>query len=314
MSKPATRRLTNINFEKEGAHVALVGKHQGGPANGITTLVTKATDQISPTVVEKATEVTVTLPFPEFLRRFFCMYWEDAEVLSMALGFGSSDDEEDTEEEPFEDAYKAYLDKKVANIQIMKSIYTSNDVEKSLSELTPTQMLELLQTQAEVEKAMSSALPVGVSLQDKPTDNGTTMDHILKSVHEEIVTKAVADAVAPVQEALDEQTTVLKAAQEQLEVFKEAAAAAKVEVRKSALAAQVPAEKVEALLKAYSALDDEAFAVALDMHTVQKSATDASDMMVETGLNGQGEQDAAKVDKVAEILKQKYPTKTSETK
>lgn len=30
------RRLTNIKFEHEGAHVALVGKHQGGPANGVT--------------------------------------------------------------------------------------------------------------------------------------------------------------------------------------------------------------------------------------------------------------------------------------
>jgi hypothetical protein len=308
MSKPATRRLTNINFEQEGAHVALVGKHQGGPANGITTLVTKATDQIEQTVVDKATEVTVTLPFPEFLRRFFCMYWEDAEVLSMALGYGSSEDSEVV------DSYQDYLDAKVANINILKSVYTAVDVEKALSELAPALMLELLQTQQEVEKAMSSALPVGESLEDKPSDNGVTMDHILKSAHEEIVAKSVKDAVEAVQKALDEQAVVLKAAQDQLEVFKQAADAAKVEVRKSALAAQVPAEKVEALLKAYSALDDEAFAVALDMHTVQKAATDASDMMTETGLNGIGEQDQSKVDKVAEILKSKYPTKKLETK
>lgn len=52
MSK-AKRRLTNINFEREGSHVALVGKHQGGPANGITTLVTKATNDISEEDVEK---------------------------------------------------------------------------------------------------------------------------------------------------------------------------------------------------------------------------------------------------------------------
>lgn len=38
----AKRRLTNITFEHEGAHVALVGKHQGGPANGVTTLIAKA--------------------------------------------------------------------------------------------------------------------------------------------------------------------------------------------------------------------------------------------------------------------------------
>jgi hypothetical protein len=30
----AKRRLTDINFNKEGAHVALVSKDLGGPANG----------------------------------------------------------------------------------------------------------------------------------------------------------------------------------------------------------------------------------------------------------------------------------------
>lgn len=40
----AKRRLTNITFEHEGAHVALVGKHQGGAANGHTTLITKGFD------------------------------------------------------------------------------------------------------------------------------------------------------------------------------------------------------------------------------------------------------------------------------
>ena len=50
----AKRRLTDIKFEHEGAHVALVGKHQGGPANGITTLVFKATDHIDPATIALA--------------------------------------------------------------------------------------------------------------------------------------------------------------------------------------------------------------------------------------------------------------------
>lgn len=54
----ATRRLTNISFEKEGAHVALVGKHQGGPANGIPTLITKATSDITDEAFNKALEST----------------------------------------------------------------------------------------------------------------------------------------------------------------------------------------------------------------------------------------------------------------
>lgn len=50
----AKRRLTDISFEHDGAHVALVGKFQGGPANGVTTLVLKATDDISEEALEKA--------------------------------------------------------------------------------------------------------------------------------------------------------------------------------------------------------------------------------------------------------------------
>jgi hypothetical protein len=37
----AKRRLTDITFQHEGAHVALVGKHQGSAANGHSTLITK---------------------------------------------------------------------------------------------------------------------------------------------------------------------------------------------------------------------------------------------------------------------------------
>ncbi|MNG95695.1 hypothetical protein D3C79_547380 [compost metagenome] len=48
MTIEAKRRLTDISFEHEGAHVALVSIHQGGPANGITTLITKATNDIDP--------------------------------------------------------------------------------------------------------------------------------------------------------------------------------------------------------------------------------------------------------------------------
>lgn len=50
----ATRRLTDIKFEHEGAHVALVGKHQGGPANGVTTLIMKATSHLNPADVAAA--------------------------------------------------------------------------------------------------------------------------------------------------------------------------------------------------------------------------------------------------------------------
>lgn len=52
--KKAERRLSEFNFEHEGSHVALVGKFQGGPANGRTTLLTKATEDITQEQVEES--------------------------------------------------------------------------------------------------------------------------------------------------------------------------------------------------------------------------------------------------------------------
>lgn len=52
--KKAERRLSAFNFEHEGSHVALVGKFQGGPANGRTTLLTKATEDITQEAVEES--------------------------------------------------------------------------------------------------------------------------------------------------------------------------------------------------------------------------------------------------------------------
>lgn len=301
----ATRRLTDIKFDQEGAHVALVGKHQGGPANGITTLVTKATDHIDQAVVEKAATVTVSMQFPEFLRKFFGMYWEDSEVLSATLGYGTTD-EFDWENKTYQD----YLDSKVKSISIMKNVYKATDISAALAALSPEDHLALLEDQELVEKAMSSVLPEGESLNDNQTGE-STLETILKSAHEEFVTKAVADAVAPVQKALEEQALVLKAAQDQVAAFVAAEQAAVTKARTEALAAVVPADKVEALMKAYAPMDAEGFAVAVEALAVVKALADQSDLMTETGVSGAGAEDQKEADTTFEILKAKYAPKAA---
>lgn len=52
--KRKKKRLSKFSFEGDGAAVALVGDFQGGPANGMTTLLTKATSDISEEDIEKA--------------------------------------------------------------------------------------------------------------------------------------------------------------------------------------------------------------------------------------------------------------------
>jgi hypothetical protein len=292
----ATRRLTDIKFEHEGAHVALVGKHQGGPANGITTLITKATFDITQEQIDKATSVTVEMQFPEFLRKFFGMYWDDAEVLSSVMGYGRTE-YPDTNE-------KDYIDSRVESINIMKAVYKAQDVEKALAALTPEQHLAIKSDQAMLEKAFA-AIPEHTQI----TQEETPLETILKSAHEEFVTKAVADAVAEVQKSLDAQAEVLKAAQDKLAEFETAAVAQKEAVRKAALTAVVAADKVEALLKAYAPMDEEGFALAVETLALQKAAVDQSELFTETGVAGDGAKTADEVDATTAILKAKYGIK-----
>lgn len=288
----ATRRLTDIKFEHEGAHVALVGKHQGGPANGITTLITKATNTITQEQIEKASTVTVTMQFPEFLRKFFGLYWDDAEVLSAVMGYGRTEYPDSTE--------KDYIDSRVESIGIMKSVYKAQDVEKALAALTPEQHLALMADQEMLEKAFA-ALPEHTIKQEE-----TQLETILKSAHEEFVTKAVADAVAEVQKSLDAQAVVLKAAEEKLAEFETAAATAITKSRTDALAAVVAADKVEALMKSLAPLDAEAFASVVETFAVQKAAEATSEMFNEAGVAGDGAKTADEVDATTRILKAKY--------
>lgn len=203
----AKRRLTDINFDFEGAHVALVGTHQGGPANGVTTLITKATNALNP-----------------------------------------------------EEVLNALSEDNQHNLEV-------ND-----------------------------------------------MDQIEKSVHETLLADAVAvekaagaAAIAVIQKALDEQAEVLKSVQEELEVFKAAAAQAKVEARKAALVdAKVAGDKVEGVLKSLEALEDEAFATVVETMKAAAAAVDASDMMVEQGVQGAGAENQGEVDRTTAILKAKY--------
>lgn len=301
----AKRRLTDIKFEHEGAHVALVSKHQGGPANGVTTLITKATNNITQEQIEKATTVTVEMQFPEFLRKFFGLYWDDAEVLSSVMGYGRTEYPDTTE--------KDWIDQKVESITLMKSVYKAQDVEKALAALTPEQTLALMADQEMLEKAFK-ALPEQTQIKHEEV---SPMEQILKSAHIEALADAVAvekaagvAAIAEVQKSLDAQVELLKSATAELEVFKAAAATAKVEARKAALTdAKVSADKVEAVLKSLSALDDEAFAATVETMKALSSAVDASDMMTETGVAGAGAESQEEVDRTTAILKARYGVK-----
>lgn len=135
------RRLENISFDHEGAHVALVSKKQGGPANGVTTLVTKSVKDVSSEDIEKA-QVRVTMDFEDFLCKFFGMWSDDAEVLATFLGM---DTDEDEATEP--QGYKSYIQNKVDQFELLKSLHDG----KELTSLDAKEFIAVKKSQAALE-------------------------------------------------------------------------------------------------------------------------------------------------------------------
>lgn len=291
MTIKAKRQLKNFNFEAQGSHVALVGKHQGGPANGYTTLVTKATKGIPESFVEKATMVQVTLTVQEFLRKFFGLYYDEAETLARILGF-----EAETDEYDFDD----YIQSKVDSVEIMKSLFKSDNLNEALSEITEDQFEQLLKDQQMVEKCMSSKEDVSKQNVEKTKEDVTQMseenkDMIQKSEVESMIEKAVGELKTKLEKAQETITSYEQKEKEQV-----------TEARKAALKDAVKDdEKVATLMKSFAELSEEDFNNSVETLKALTKASDEGELFVEKGVDTEVEQPAAQ-SATAAYLAKKY--------
>lgn len=320
----AKRKLSNFNFEAEGAHIALVHKDQGGPANGVDyALITKATKDISTKELEKATEVQVTMNIVDFLCKFFCLWYDDALVLAMAMGYDVGDAGYSFVEAA--EQSEAYLQERVEAINIMKSVVVDvEDVHKAVASLSPKDYLAILKAQEVFEKNFdnatqkaevikkSSGIPAkGVTVSKEATtpsveinnkEEDSMSEFISKAVHEETVTKAVEEAIekalAPVQEEL-------KKAKEQLEVVEKANLEAVAKARKEAVASVEKDEaKAEELFKSLESLADEAFDVVIKSLKAKEEVVENSDLFVQKSKDSDVE--IEEENGTAALLKAKY--------
>lgn len=298
MTEQARKRLSNFNFEGEGSHVALVGKHQGGPANGVTTLMTKATNQITEDQVEKATMVQVEMNIVDFLMTFFGLWYEDAMVLARIMGL---DTEDETEEED-EDWWENYINERVSAVSLMKSLVMDKseaEVHKAIANLKPEELLLLLETQKKFEQALSSKEGVTASKGakspsvEKSNNKGNQMsEFVTKAVHEEQISKAVEEAVAKAVQEKEQEIVAKQAEIDQAkEVIKNLEAKEKESVEKGRKAALKEAgradEEVEALYKSTEALDTESFNMIVKAMAKDKKAVEDSDLFKENGVSGE---------------------------
>lgn len=318
----AKRKLTDINFEKEGSHLALVHKVQGGGANGRTTLVMKATDKYSPEFIEKASQVKVTLSLPDFLEKFFHVWGEDAELLATLFGYEPSEDNgEEYSTQSFWSWYrekamehgavdswgdpitrptsqdrKDWVEDQLQGIEILKSATLAKGSTDFINSLTEEQYLGLLKDQQFIEKSFKlQEVKKGLDGESggKPTKGAnpkqtkaSKADTQEKEMTQETIEKAQYDAKeVELQKALAD----IQKAKEEIELYKAKEKEAVEKAREAeVVAAVVDVDASAKLFKAVKDLDAEAFKDVVDVVKALTAKVDESEMFKEKGSPEEG--------------------------
>lgn len=318
MRPTAKRKLKDINFETEGAHVALVSKAQDGPANGHDYAVILKANNFSDEYIQKIQQVQVTLEFPEFLERFFGMWETDAEVLAALLGYVEPVDE--TDDATPEDTWEQYLIDQIQSFTIFKAANEAATPELVLSNLSQEQFLQMRQDQAMIEKAMSTKprTKVKPKAKDKagkkmldPTTEQTLPDAPAAGVG---VAKAAADVSAvdtakeleSIQKAFEDTRILLEKATAEIAAFKAEKLEALIKAKSDKVLDVVKdGTHAEILVKAALALDDTDFDKYVSALTAVYKQVETSSLFKEEGIST-GETEIQKMSGVAAILKAQY--------
>jgi hypothetical protein len=318
----AKRKLTDITFEHEGAHLALVHKAQGGAASGYKTLVMKSVDNRSPEFIEKASQVKVTLSLPDFLEKFFHVWGEDAELLATLFGYEPSEDESeeystqgfwswyrekamehgavdswgDPITRPTSQDRKEWVEDQLQGIEILKSATLSKGSADFINSLTEEQYLNLLKDQQFIEKSFklqevkkdldgeSGGKPTkGVNPKQTKASKADTQEN---EMTQETIEKAQYDAKeVELQKALAD----IQKAKEEIELFKAKEKEAVEKAREAeVVAAVVDVDASAKLFKAVKDLDAEAFKDVVDVVKALTAKVDESEMFKEKGSPEEG--------------------------
>lgn len=318
LNKKAKRKLSNISFEHEGAHVALVGKANGGPANLHDYALVLKANKFSEEFVEKMQQVRVTMELPDFLRKFFGMYGDEVEILARMMGYEKpeSDDEEKVQ------SYEDYIQSKMEAFEILKSAHESDNLTAVLSELDEEQYLAMLKDQELIEKAFENESKLSASAEADDTSPASEVkeEEVSASINKENLEKSTMDenqkemvekaTLDLLQKSFDEQKVALEKALETLAVYEAEKKAAIEKARKDQLVAAVKDEaKAETLFKAVKDVADEEFQAVVKTLTEMQESVEKSALFQEQGSSAQEETEVIQESAVAKLLKAKQSAK-----
>lgn len=207
------RKITNFNFESDGAHVALVDK----AANQQEVLVMKSS-KASEEEIKKAVEVNIKLPLLEFLTRYMYMDIDEAETIAGMLGYSFEDLYEEGEMSGFRELVESNLDK--------VTVSKSESAQKFVGAFEEFKQKYLTKASSSVEDGES----VSKSTEDKITKpeeevNKMTEENKVENPTQddiqEMITKALKDQEADIRKAVEaEYEDKHKQTTAQLEVLK----------------------------------------------------------------------------------------------
>lgn len=317
----AKRKLSSIDFQTEGSHIALVSKNQGGGANGHNyALIMKS--NFSPEFIQKASMITVTLEITEFLQKFFYVYGSDAEILARTLGFTTAmqddiaeneaegNDTTDSAEGPdYEDAYETeyekYIQSKVQSFQVMKSLFEADSFEVALSTVQEDDYLKVLQDQSTLEKVLDTVQKSKAKTKKKAKPS-TTRDYSADSSFA-VVSKSKEDIKMKeeLEKSLSEQKVLLEKALEQIEVFKAKEKEAIQKARFAELTSVVKNEdQAKVLFKALNLIEDGAeYTAAVQVLKQVTEVAAKSELFKEAGVNVEEDTPVVKESAVAKAVK-----------
>jgi hypothetical protein len=317
MTQKPKRKLKNIDFSDDMSHIALVSKHQGGPANGADySLVLKNLNNPSPEFIQKMQAIQVTMTIPDFLDRFFMLWEEDVEFLSQLLGYVEPPEDEQAEAV---DDYNKWIEERFQSFSIIKSLHEAKSLPDALSKLTEQDYLDILTDQLEIEKALKE---LDKESKDSKADTSTKVENTKveasasrKKNKEKNMTQATPEmveksALTAIEKAMQETQVELQKALEQVKKYEAEKKQAIVKSKTDAVTAVVKDEKQAAVIaKAALALEsDEDFTAFIEVVKALQAQVEASDAFKEIGASGSAEEKKQE-SSLTQAIKAKYAAK-----
>lgn len=272
LKQKAKRILKNFDFSKDNHCISLVGPDLGGAANGYEVIAMKALNPQEQTIeLSKALEqVSLTISMEEFLRKFFGLWYDDAEVLTKLLGFETefeADMKKIDDSDTWEEWHRKHIEEKVSQFTLMKSMN-----EGSVTEISKSAFDEIVALQQKHETALIEHINTKVKQMEELdlAKSALTAKEAELATQVELV-KSLEGKVAELEQSL----SVFKAAQEKAE-FDAFAAQLKDVVADDKL------EQVAKGLYALHKVDAEAAATSIEaMKAAKMAATVVADGLTE---------------------------------